>query len=230
MIEFYGGYQVYSETGVDLTLLRGNLRYSPTERIKHNCQMIPMLAEFDRVAREDNPWLQDRPKVIMLDPGSLLRLLADAHVEYVLIGGLAMSAHGSAHVTDDLDICYSRTPQNLKAVAMALAPVHPYLRGAPPGLPFRLDEATLQAGLNFTLTTAFGWINLLGKVSGIGTYAEAVKQSIEQELFGYRVRVLSLDGLIAAKQAAGRIKDRTHLLELEELKKMRDAATEGGPA
>src|SRR4051794_11050826 len=35
-IEFYGGYQVYSESGVDLTLLRENLKRSPTERLEAN--------------------------------------------------------------------------------------------------------------------------------------------------------------------------------------------------
>jgi hypothetical protein len=223
MIEFYGGYQVYSESGVDLTLLRENLKQSVTERVEENCRAIPVLAELDRSARESNPWLRDRPRLIMLDPAPLLRLLSEHQVDYVLIGGLAMRAHGSAHLTEDLDICYSRVPRNLKAIAAALAPAHPYLRGAPPGLPFRLDESTIQAGLNFTLTTDYGWIDLLGEVSGIGTYEKAAAQSVEIELYGIRVRVLSLDGLIAAKRAAARNKDRSHLLELEELKKMRDA-------
>jgi len=223
MIEFYGDYQVYSESGVDLTLLRESLNHSPTERIEENCQAIPLLMECDRASREKYPWLRHRPRLIMLDPAPLLRLLTEKRVKYVLIGGLAMRAHGSAHLTEDLDICYCRTPENLEAVATALAPAHPNLRGAPPGLPFRLDEATLQAGLNFTLTTDFGWIDLLGEVSGIGAYDKVIAQSVEQVLYGLPVRVLSLDGLIAAKRAAGRNKDHAHLLELEELKKMRDA-------
>jgi len=223
MIEFYGGYQVYSDSGVDLTLLRESLKRTPTERIEENCQAIPTLMAFEAASREQYPWLRKRPRLIMLDPAPLLRLLTEKQVDYVLIGGLAMRAHGSAHLTEDLDICYRRTPENLRAVAAALAPAHPYLRGAPPGLPFRLDEATLQAGMNFTLTTDFGWIDLLGEVSGIGPYDMVLAQAVEQELYGLAVRVLSLDGLIAAKRAAGRNKDHSHLLELEELKKMRDA-------
>lgn len=77
--------------------------------------------------------------------------------------------------------------------------------------------------MNFTLTTDFGWIDLLGEVAGIGTYDDVLAQSIEQELYGLAVRVLSLDGLIAAKGAAGRNKDYSHLLELEELKKLRES-------
>jgi hypothetical protein len=137
---------------------------------------------------------------------------------------MAMVSHGSAHVTDDLDVCYSRTEKNIAAVAAALADLHPYLRGVPEGLPFRWDIATIQAGLNFTLRTDLGPVDFLGEVAGVGSYEQVLAQSEEQEIYGIPVRVLSLDGLIAAKKAAGRNKDQAHVLELEELKKLRDAA------
>lgn len=101
MIEFYGGYQVYSESGVDLTLLRDSLKRTPTERIEENCQAIPTLMAFDSASREKYPWLRKRPRLVMLDPAPLLRLLTEKQVDYVLIGGLAMRAHGSAHLTED---------------------------------------------------------------------------------------------------------------------------------
>ena len=84
------------------------------------------------------------------------------------------------------------------------------------------DAATIQGGLNFTLTTDLGDIDFLGEISGIGGYKKAVAMSEEKEIYGMKVRVLSLEGLIAAKKAAGRTKDQLHLLELQELKKMRD--------
>jgi len=90
-------------------------------------------------------------------------------------------------------------------------------------LPFRWDVPTIQAGLNFTLTTDLGDIDLLGEVSGIGGYDKAVLQSEERTIFDLTIRILTLEGLIAAKKAAGRTKDLGHILELEELKKMRDA-------
>jgi predicted nucleotidyltransferase len=160
----------------------------------------------------------------MLDTEGFLRLLGSRQIEYVVIGGLAMIAHGSAYITKDMDICYNRSPANLAAVAAAFAEIHPYLRGAPPGLPFRFDAPTIQAGLNFTLVTDLGDIDLLGEVSGVGGYDQALAQSVEKQIFGYSVRVLSIDSLIAAKRAAGRLKDKNHVLELEELKKMRDTA------
>jgi hypothetical protein len=97
------------------------------------------------------------------------------------------------------------------------------LRGAPPGLPFRLDEATIQAGLNFTLTTDLGDVDLLGEVTGLGGYEQVRACAEEREVFGLKILILGLDGLITAKQAAGRPKDLLQLQELQELKKQRDA-------
>jgi hypothetical protein len=150
--------------------------------------------------------------------------LTTHRIEFVVIGGLAMIAHGSAYITKDIDLCYRRSHENIAALAAACASIHPYLRGVPPGLPFKFDAATIQAGLNFTLTTDLGDIDFLGEVSGVGSYQKVAALSEEKEVYGLVVRVLSLDGLIAAKRAAGRNKDKLHLLELEELKKMRDAA------
>jgi hypothetical protein len=84
------------------------------------------------------------------------------------VGGAAAIAHGSARLTQDLDIVYSRSQENLRRVAAALAAHNPYLRGAPPGLPFIWDAATLARGLNFTLVTSLGDIDLLGEIPGGG--------------------------------------------------------------
>lgn len=160
----------------------------------------------------------------MFDPPAIVRRLTEQHVEFVIVGGLAMIARGSASLTKDLDICYERTPDNLAALVAALGPLHPYLRGAPPGLPFQFDVLTLQSGLNFTFITDCGDLDLLGEVSGVGIYSQVLAQSSEELMFDMKVRVLSIDGLIAAKKAAGRNKDHGHLQELLELKKMLDAA------
>lgn len=223
-IEFYGGYEVYSETGVDLTLLRENLKYTPEERVTRHSGSLRSVVALDEPLRA-----RDKKRVCfaMFDASAILHRLVDQHVEFVLIGGLAMVAHGSAYITKDLDICYSRTATNLAALVTALRPINPYLRGAPPGLPFRFDVPTIQAGLNFTLTTDLGDIDLLGEVGGVGWYEQALAQSVEKQMYGLAVHVLSIDGLIASKKAADRIKDRLHVLELEELKKMEDAEQGG---
>ena len=148
----------------------------------------------------------------------MLAVLERAGVEYILVGGLAATAHGSARATYDMDIVYARTPENIRRLVRALAAHQPYLRGAPPGLPFRWDEATLRAGLNFTLTTALGDLDLLGEITGGGDYARLRPHGVELMVFGLSCRVLSLDKLIQVKRAAGRPKDLEALAELEGLR------------
>src|SRR4051812_5055960 len=91
----------------------------------------------------------------------LLPALSQAAVEFVLVGGVAGIIHGAARLTYDVDIVYARARLNLERLVDALAPFGPYLRDAPPGLPFRWDARTLRNGLNFTLTSAAGDIDLL---------------------------------------------------------------------
>jgi predicted nucleotidyltransferase len=154
-------------------------------------------------------------------PG-LIRVLSEARVEFIVIGGVAGVIHGSTHLTFDLDVLYSRTPVNLARIADALLPIEPYLRGAPPGLPFQLDVATLARGLNFTLTTSLGDLDLLAEVAGGGTYDALHGEAEILELEGQPVRCVSLRRLIALKRAAGRSKDRDALAGLEALLEERE--------
>jgi len=147
----------------------------------------------------------------------LLAVISDAKVSFVLVGGVAARAHGSARVTDDIDVCYARNAENLDRIVRALAPLKPYLRGAPPGLPFDWSVATLKAGLNFTLTTTAGAIDLLGEITGGGRYEDLVAHSISVKVFGRETLLLDLPWLIHVKRAAGRPKDLEVVAELEAL-------------
>jgi predicted nucleotidyltransferase len=143
----------------------------------------------------------------MIDVKRAIMTLAANDVEFVLIGGVALSLHSSAYVTYDIDLCFSRNRQNLERIAVALEPFHPRLRGFPAELPFRWDSSTLQHGTLFTLDTDIGDLDLLGEVDGIGDYGEVIVLSSEWDIYGYKVNVLSVEGLIAAKEKAGREKD-----------------------
>ena len=156
-----------------------------------------------------------------VDFRGLIETLARAHVEFIVIGGVAAAAHGSARATFDLDVVYSRSPQNRQRLVDALASLQPYLRGAPPGLPFVFDRPTVDRGLNFTLDTTLGALDLLGEVVGGGTYEELLPRTELLTLFGLPCRAVTLDGLIALKRAAGRPKDNEVLAELEALKERR---------
>jgi hypothetical protein len=151
----------------------------------------------------------------------LLRALNAGGVSFILVGGLAATVHGSARATYDLDVVYERSPGNIKRLVQALSPLQPYLRGAPPGLPFRLDEETIQRGLNFTLITQLGALDLLGEITGGGTYDRLIHDAVKIVLFGQECRCLSLDQLIAVKRAAGRPRDFEAVAELEAIREER---------
>ncbi len=151
----------------------------------------------------------------MTDFARLLVTLGAHQVDFIVIGGAAAIAHGTSRFTQDLDIVYDRSSENLQRIVAALNEFRPYLRGAPPGLPFQWDRAALSRGLYFPLTTSIGDLDLFGEIPGGGTYNDLAGQAIELQLFGTRVLCLSLTQLIHAKRATGRPKDLEALAELE---------------
>ncbi len=154
----------------------------------------------------------------MTDFERLFRALHEGRVEFVLIGGVAATVHGSSRLTQDVDVCYARTDTNLERIVSALRPLDPYLRGAPRGLPFEWSERTLRAGLNFTLTTTAGDLDILGDVTGGGGYDDLIGHTIDVTLFQTTVKCLDLEWLIATKRAAGRPRDLETIAELEALR------------
>jgi hypothetical protein len=156
---------------------------------------------------------------VVTDIRRILEALAAERARHVIIGAVALIAHGGSRVTVDLDLCYDRAPENLEAIARAIGPLHPRLRGAPPELPFFFDARTLRSGLNFTLTTSAGDLDLLGEVTGVGGYEQCMIGAIRVALFGIDVSIMSLDVLERAKRAAGRAKDLLDLAEIAELRR-----------
>jgi hypothetical protein len=151
----------------------------------------------------------------MTDFRALLAVLSNAGVKFIVIGGAAATAHGATRLTQDIDVVYARDNDNIRRLVSALAPHQPYLRGAPPGLPFLWDEKTLTNGLNFTLTTELGDLDLLGEVVGGGGFEQLLPESVELTIFGRACLCLGLPKLIAVKRAAGRPKDFEAIAELE---------------
>ncbi len=156
----------------------------------------------------------------MIEFEPALKALTDEKVDFVVIGGLAISAHSTGYITKDLDFCYLRTRENLKRIVAALAPFAPRFRHFPEELPFVWDERTLQGGTNFTLITSIGDIDLLGEVAGVGDFEAVKNESLVDTLYGCEVSILTVEGLIKAKRAAGRAKDLLVLPELEALREL----------
>lgn len=153
------------------------------------------------------------------DPLRALRALDQEGARYVVIGGLAARLQGSTTVTNDLDICPDRTPENLKRVAKALRALGAKLRGVEGEVPFLLDAATLAAGDHFTFATKAGDLDILGAPAGVSGFDELAARAVPLDVDGLTVPVASIDDVIRMKRAAGRPKD---LIEVEVLAAVRD--------
>jgi hypothetical protein len=151
-------------------------------------------------------------------PQRILDTLAGHGVDFVLIGGLAGMAHGSAYPTYDVDIAYARDRANLERLAASLRQLRATLRGAPPGLPFLLDAETLEKGSHLTFDTPHGSLDILSDPDGAPSYGVLKKAAGKPaDVEGVNIFVASLDHLIAMKDASGRTKDRNMATELRTL-------------
>lgn len=86
----------------------------------------------------------------------------------------------------------------------------------------------MKAGLNLTLATTIGDIDLLGEVVGGGRYEDLVRHCDTVSVFGHETLVVSLPWLIHLKRAAGRPRDYEAIAELELLQELGRAARAGG--
>jgi hypothetical protein len=130
---------------------------------------------------------------------------------------VAAGIHGSARATIDLDLCYDPAPDNVERLATLLRDWRAYPRGVQPGMPFFMDEKAFRTTPVMNLTTDLGAIDLMEKVAGIGGFRAVLANSVEVEVQGASFRALSIAGIVKAKRAAGRPRDREQLPELEAL-------------
>lgn len=144
----------------------------------------------------------------------IIASLVKNEVEFVIVGELAMAYYGCETVTEVFDFCYLTSLKNIEGVISAISPFSPRLREIQKERGFILDTTFLHDGTNFNLHTDIGDIDLLGEVASVGTYSEVEKHSIDVEIYGHRVKILSLEALIKAKRRAGRTKDLLVLPEL----------------
>jgi transcriptional regulator with XRE-family HTH domain len=211
------------DSGIDGTLNEKNFEFLPAARVERGLGWADQVLRIqrdvgvspgangeDRAAWEGMNERGDKP---ILETGPLLDALDRNEVEFVVIGGVAGLAHGSAYPTYDLDIAYARDARNLGRMAQALRDIGVTLRGAPEDLPFQVDAKTLDAGMNFTFRTDFGEFDILGHVEGIRGYEDLRAHAKVQEVAGIPVRVASLNHLIGMKRRIDRTKDQLMIEE-----------------
>lgn len=161
----------------------------------------------------------------MSDLQRLLLRLGEAGVEFVLVGGYAAVLHGSSMLTRDIDVCARLSADTLEKLRHAFRDAHPVHRLTRPKRSFLEDPPPGEALNNLYLDTDLGTLDLLGSITGVGDFDRVARDAVEMELFGRRIRAISLDDLIAAKEALGRDKD---LIAAKELRAIREKIRFGG--
>src|SRR5258708_3616803 len=155
------------------------------------------------------------------NPVAILKALNDYDVDYIVIGGIAATIHGSDAITGDLDICYQRTKANMQRLASSLNVVHAKLTNFPEDLPFGLDGRSISNGDTFTFDTDYGRFDCLADPSGTTGFDDLRAAATSEDIGdGKTALVCSLSDLIRMKEAAGRIKDRLALEQLYSLKRL----------
>jgi predicted nucleotidyltransferase len=146
----------------------------------------------------------------------LLRRLATAKVEFVVVGGLAVNAWGVVRGTKDVDVVVAPEIENLKRVAELAVAAGGHVQqgaaflGSPPSI-----AAALAGGEQVAIETELGRLDVVQGLDGIPTYEELRSRATQAEILGVSVAVCSIDDLKAMKRAAGRTRDLADLEDLE---------------
>ncbi len=148
----------------------------------------------------------------------ILKRLTESGVEFVLVGGMAATAHGSSMVTEDVDVCIRFDRGTIERMLAALRGLNPLQRMHPDRAPLSVNPATYEGWRNLYVLTDAGQIDFLGEVTGVGGFDEVVRGAIAVDLGGFSCRVMGLEDLIQAKRALGRPKDMRVAAELEFLR------------
>ena len=171
-------------------------------------------------------WSEDpRIPVQPLDADTLLRTLLQHGVEFLVIGGLAVAAHGFQRGTKDVDIVPAPDRDNLRRLYEALAELdaEPVDLGdfRPDEMPVPFTRDGLEEGGNWALRTRAGRIDVMQWVPGIEDgYASLSANAIEDQVPGVgRVRFAGYEEVVAMKRAANRPLD---LADLDQLRRIRE--------
>jgi predicted nucleotidyltransferase len=151
----------------------------------------------------------------MQDFSQLLERLADAGLEFVIVGGYAAISYGSSYITRDVDICTALTEENVAKLRQALRDWNPKHRLTHKRLPFLDFPPPGQPLNNLYLQTDMGVIDILSSILGVGDFDRLKNRAEELDVEGKRYLVMSLEDLIRSKEALGREKD---LLTAKELR------------
>ena len=166
-----------------------------------------------------------RPPPLQAEP--MLRVLAEHRVDFVIIGGFALAAHGVIRATKDIDVMPDPRPENIGRLATALRALNAEVMLAvdfdPSELGLSPDEDGLSLGGNWVLRTRLGRLDIMQDVAGAKSYDALRSAAVERDVpragsFWFA----GLDDLIAMKVAAGRPQDELDITSLHRARSPRD--------
>lgn len=156
-----------------------------------------------------------------LQPEPLLTTLVEHGVEFIVVGGYAVAAHGYVRATKDIDICPNPDAENRRRLAVALAD----LEAEPIGLDefagefdLKPDVEGLEAGGNWTLKTKFGRLDVMQHLEGLGGdgggWRELAPHAVTRSFLGHDCLFCSYEDLVKMKRSAGRPQDEVDINSL----------------
>jgi predicted nucleotidyltransferase len=165
--------------------------------------------------------------VAELDIQTILRELVDGGVEFLLIGGIAVSYHGHVRATKDVDVVPDPTPENLERLAGVLRGLEAQVEGADDfeesELPNPFDPGALELGGNWVLLTRLGRLDIMQWIGDNPLWQQLSPGAIEDQIADLPVKIVSFEDLVRLKELAGRPED------LADLQKLREAREAEGP-
>lgn len=144
---------------------------------------------------------------------ALLGVLQHNDVRLVVVGGIAVAAHGVVRMTLDVDIVPDPEQGNIERLVAALTQLEATI---PSGKRFdpHIHARALRQGRNATLTTRHGRLDVVQRLDGVPSFADLDSEAVEGMLGAVSVRICSLRHLRAMKAAAGRDRDLLDLADL----------------
>jgi hypothetical protein len=147
------------------------------------------------------------------EPEAVIAALNSAGARYVVVGGLAVGAHGVVRATRDLDIVPDPAPANMQVIASTLDGL-----GAEHPIGGQLTGEALARPVSMKLLTRAGEVHVLNRMPGTPAFADLVAEAFEVELApGVGAPVCGLRHLRRMKRASDRPRDAVDLAELDEL-------------
>jgi predicted nucleotidyltransferase len=161
--------------------------------------------------------------IVPLEPEELLSALQRHGVEFVIVGGFSLAAHGVVRATKDIDVVPNPARANLERLTLALAEMKAEIDVgdlAPDELGVTLNVEGFAQGGNFCLLTEHGRLDVMQDLSGMSSYTDLRDDATQASMPGVSEPLFfaGYEDLVAMKSAAGRDQD---LIDLTDLRRAR---------